>query len=473
VPCLSVEMSRRRAVRGALGLLVLLLVVPVPAGASPAYRWPVDGAVVRGFDAPPDPWAAGHRGVDLAAGAGEPVRAMAAGRVTFAGAVAGSSWVTVLHDDGIRTSYGPVTDVAVRVGERVAGGAVVATAAGGAHGVGTGLLHVGARRGDVYIDPAGLVAPPRLVPTLVGAGESHARGAPPAASLTLVPGAPPSPNHLLVLAGLTSATGGLPFDPALLGYGTAHASQFSYAGLDADGVPRDYDASATWQRVHDAAVALRDQLRARWAAAPGEAVDLAGHSLGGLVAMYYLLVLHDPADPTLPPIGRVVTIASPLHGADLADTVADLQRDPVTAALLALADAMIPSVDADAPVLTDLRPGSEVTTAITAAWRRVLADRYETPLANGTQVLTIGALLDPVVPEHRSDLTGTNHRTVIDTHGDVPGHAATLALLGAFLAGQPLPERGVEDTVATMFAPLSHGVSLVEQVFGTVLAGFL
>src|SRR5690606_1513346 len=134
------------------------------AGASPDYRWPVDGAVVRGFDAPPDPWAAGHRGVDLAAAAGAPVRAMAAGRVTFAGAVAGSSWITVAHDDGVRTSYGPVTDIAVRVGERVSAATVVATATGGAHGAGSGRLHVGARRGEVYLDPTTLVAPPRLVP---------------------------------------------------------------------------------------------------------------------------------------------------------------------------------------------------------------------------------------------------------------------------------------------------------------------
>src|SRR5690606_40194397 len=41
--------------------------------------------LVRGFEAPRERWGAGHRGVDLAAATGQPVRAPGPGTVTFAG----------------------------------------------------------------------------------------------------------------------------------------------------------------------------------------------------------------------------------------------------------------------------------------------------------------------------------------------------------------------------------------------------
>jgi len=68
-------------------------------GARPdagAGLWmPVAGAVVRGFDVRAGPYGAGHRGIDIAAPMGELVRTPAAGRVVFAGPVAGTTWVSV------------------------------------------------------------------------------------------------------------------------------------------------------------------------------------------------------------------------------------------------------------------------------------------------------------------------------------------------------------------------------------------
>src|SRR5690606_38416743 len=76
------------------------------------------------------------------------VRASADGTVSFAGPVAGSLHVTVLHADGVRTSYSFLATVEVTVGQRVRRGDRLGTAGG--------HLHFGARVGDAYVDPAAL-----------------------------------------------------------------------------------------------------------------------------------------------------------------------------------------------------------------------------------------------------------------------------------------------------------------------------
>lgn len=133
-----------------------------PPGASRVvvYRPPLDGAVrvQRPFDPPPQPWLAGHRGVDLAATAGASVLAPAEGVVTFAGSVAGRGVVTVTHDDGRRSSLEPVT-ATVGVGTRVHAGDAVGRVDGIAHGSAApgSALHWGVREGDDYVDPWGLL----------------------------------------------------------------------------------------------------------------------------------------------------------------------------------------------------------------------------------------------------------------------------------------------------------------------------
>ncbi|AEE45648.1 M23 family metallopeptidase [Cellulomonas fimi] len=136
---------------------------PVPTSASGRthgpYQLPVDGdpAVLRAFERPPEPWAAGHRGVDLRAPDGSTVVAPAAGTVAFAGVVAGRGVVTVAHDDGLRSSFEPV-DAAAAVGARVAAGQAIGTvAAGGSHCAPAACVHWGVRRGEEYLDPMALV----------------------------------------------------------------------------------------------------------------------------------------------------------------------------------------------------------------------------------------------------------------------------------------------------------------------------
>ena len=132
------------------------------AAASPValpYAPPVDApaTVLHAFDAPPAPWAAGHRGVDLAASDGTPVLAPAKGIVTFAGPVAGRPVVVVSHPDGRRSSLEPVVG-SVPVGEPVTRGQVVGTLADTAtHCAPLRCVHWGVRAGETYLDPMSLL----------------------------------------------------------------------------------------------------------------------------------------------------------------------------------------------------------------------------------------------------------------------------------------------------------------------------
>src|SRR3954452_22153398 len=113
-----------------LGCLITCLagcLVPAAPAAAAGAAWelplPRPLAVARPFDPPPDPYGAGHRGVDLRAPAGAPVRAPGPGVVVFAGPVAGRSVVSV-DSGGLRFSYEPLR-VLVRAGEPVQAGTVL------------------------------------------------------------------------------------------------------------------------------------------------------------------------------------------------------------------------------------------------------------------------------------------------------------------------------------------------------------
>lgn len=139
--------------------LVLMAVGGGRAGGagSGAWTWPVSSGhrIVDGFDPPSTRFGAGHRGVDLAGTAGEPVRAVAAGTVTHAGRIGGVWTVTVTHG-AERSTYQPVR-ASVRVGEAVTAGQRIGTLlATGSH-CATTCLHLGRLRGTTYLDPAELL----------------------------------------------------------------------------------------------------------------------------------------------------------------------------------------------------------------------------------------------------------------------------------------------------------------------------
>lgn len=194
-------MRTKRCVR-AIGRLVFLLLLTAAVLLAPAPRltptaesdpvqnapdttvpavgrvWPIGvrPPVLRGWEPPATAYGRGHRGVDLAAPAGTPVRAVAAGRVSFAGRVAGKGVVSVelagTGDPPLRTTYEPVR-ASVKKGDEVDAGDVVGTTeATGAHCGGT-CVHWGVRRGEAYVDPLSLLppwllhrGPSRLLPVL-------------------------------------------------------------------------------------------------------------------------------------------------------------------------------------------------------------------------------------------------------------------------------------------------------------------
>lgn len=134
-------------------------VAAVPrASAHPAWAWPVaePHAIARPFEAPPTPFAAGHRGIDIAAEPRTEVLAPAAGVVSFAGWVVDRPVLSITHTGGYVSSVEPA-DALVARGEPVVAGQVIGTVASAdtarPHCRGKPCLHFGVRLDGEYVSP--------------------------------------------------------------------------------------------------------------------------------------------------------------------------------------------------------------------------------------------------------------------------------------------------------------------------------
>lgn len=134
------------------------------------YRPPVDADVVDSFRPPAHVGAPGNRGLEYDSEPGQPVWASAEGEVVFAGQVARSRFVTVLHGDGLRTSYGYLGWIAVDEGDSVAPGQLLGTT--------SNRFFFSVRLGDQYLDPALVLYAGRV--RLVPHGEPDGRSRLPA-----------------------------------------------------------------------------------------------------------------------------------------------------------------------------------------------------------------------------------------------------------------------------------------------------
>ena len=153
----------------AMDLLTAAAALVLASGAgSPSWVPPVSPlAVERPFSAPVRPWAAGHRGVDLAASLGQPVASAGPGRVVLARWIAGRWVVAVEHPSGLaplpagtwRTTYEGVRPT-VSEGISVEAGDVLGVLAGGGHCT---CVHWGLKSGPRYADPLLLLRPATIL----------------------------------------------------------------------------------------------------------------------------------------------------------------------------------------------------------------------------------------------------------------------------------------------------------------------
>ncbi len=154
----------------------------VVSGSAMAWSWPADGDVLRPFALGGDAYAAGqHRGVDVAGPEGSPVRAPAAGTVSFAGSLPTyGRGVTIVTADGYAVTLVHLGSIGVGKGDVVAEGASIGTmgwSGEAEHSVPS--VHLGIRVGtepEGYVDPLGLL-PPRPAPSAAPPAPARGPGA--------------------------------------------------------------------------------------------------------------------------------------------------------------------------------------------------------------------------------------------------------------------------------------------------------
>jgi hypothetical protein len=535
-------------------LLCACAAAPRAAADTSGGVWvrPVDGAVARPFAAPLTSYGAGHRGVDLVAAPGTPVRAASDGVVVFAGSVAGSLHVVIRHSTDVRTGYSFLRSIAVRTGEGVRRGAVVGAAGGSGPDHEPGVLHFGLRIKGRYVDPMVLFAPvdlsaaihlttveqPRqvgfdtpalesrsladalhlgsrdasfaeepdhgnaIVSSIAGAvdGALGVAGSllepvggfertiyertPLAAELhdlhlagsrllawassrldctsdTSAPASGGGSGHLLMaVGGIDSATtadgSSFALDTSALGYRTGEVRYFSYA---AGAGP--YGAPDTWQDLVLDAMSLRDQLRAMQRASPGREVDLIAHSQGGVVVDVFLQILYDPSDPTLPPLGTVVTLSSPHLGAPLATVASWLRGTRSGRAALDALDA----------VSSGRLPPSAARATSQLAESSDLVDRiWSHPIADQIDVTSVSSDDDVVVPADRTTAPGSHDITVdpagVTDHSSIVDDPKAMAAARLALEQRALPCTSWRDGVRGAIEPVM--ISRAEHTLGAV-----
>jgi murein DD-endopeptidase MepM/ murein hydrolase activator NlpD len=122
------------------------------SAASPGatYVKPLNGRVTSEFG---PRWGTMHKGLDLAAPAGSPIRAVTGGTVRRADWNGGyGNAVVIDHGNGLSTLYGHAASLNVKPGQKVGAGDIIARE--GSTGDSTGPhLHFEVRKNDKQIDP--------------------------------------------------------------------------------------------------------------------------------------------------------------------------------------------------------------------------------------------------------------------------------------------------------------------------------
>jgi peptidoglycan hydrolase FlgJ len=111
--------------------------------APTAWTAPVDGRLSSAFGERADPFTQAtrfHRGVDIAAPAGTPIRAAQSGTVVFSGHLSGyGNTIIVEHAGGYRTLYGHASRNLVREGDKISAEQVIGEVGSSGRSTGTHL----------------------------------------------------------------------------------------------------------------------------------------------------------------------------------------------------------------------------------------------------------------------------------------------------------------------------------------------
>jgi len=481
---------------------------PAATEADPptvVYQPPVPGPVIDPFRPPASPYGPGNRGIEYATEPGEAVVAPADGLITFAGPVAGTLHVVVLHADGIRTSLSFLAGVQVTRGQQVGRGHKIGWAGS--------TVHFGARRGEVYLDPASLLSGagsdtgPRSVLVPDGPGrplgvEEEAAGlrrltaglAGRSAGASAVDlarsaaaAAASSAAELEALARAAVAAGGPPALAVLAAAAAALAAQgpctpagtappprpggrrtlVLVGGLgssSSDAAMFDLDVGALG---YDPADVRRFSYRGGTTA---EAAYVAGDTLDGIAtpgarlaellareaaahpdrpidvvahSMGGLVARAALSSPGVPAPATLVTLATPHGGADLA-AVARLSTMTVAGRLFSVG---LPAAGGPSPAsrsVADLAPGSALLARLDAT----------APPGPPTRVAAIGSRTDLVVPPPRARWAGVPSTTVdlpdagVQAHDALPGSVAATREVALAVASAPPTCRSPADAVA-------------------------
>lgn len=123
---------------------------PPPGG--PPYRsllWPADGPVTSGFG---PRWGRMHRGIDIGASLGAPIRAVNPGTVIFAGEMGGYGNVVLVDHGGYVTVYAHQSRLGTSEGARVSRGQTIGYVGNTGHSTGP-HLHFEVRVAGTAVDP--------------------------------------------------------------------------------------------------------------------------------------------------------------------------------------------------------------------------------------------------------------------------------------------------------------------------------
>lgn len=140
------------------GLIALLALGSISCQTP---QWPVSGPVSSPYGMRMDGVTGDlHRGVDIAAPHGTPVRPVLSGRVRFAGTMSGYGQVIWIdHRDDVITVYAHLSEISVRAGQEVSKGTVIGLTgqSGNARGP---HLHLEIWRWGREVDPVAMLGRP-------------------------------------------------------------------------------------------------------------------------------------------------------------------------------------------------------------------------------------------------------------------------------------------------------------------------